>query len=105
MTEDIPFENFMVDETTFKTQLTKKFMSRKLYVPSDPRKIFAFIPGTVVKVFVKEKHKVKKGEELLALQAMKMNNHILAQKNGTIKKIHVKQGEVVSKNQLLLELK
>ncbi len=105
MSDDIQFENFTVDETTFRTQLTRKYLARKAYVPADPRKVFAFIPGTIVKVFVKENHKVKKGEELLSLQAMKMNNNLIAPQNGTVKKIHVKQGEVVVKNQLLVELK
>ncbi|MEI6456678.1 MAG: acetyl-CoA carboxylase biotin carboxyl carrier protein subunit [bacterium] len=105
MSDDIQFENFTVDETTFRTQLTRKYLARKPYVPADPKKVFAFIPGTIVKIFVKENHKVKKGEELLALQAMKMNNHLIAPDNGTVKKIHVKQGDVVVKNQLLVELK
>jgi len=105
MDENSTFETFTLDEVAFKTLLTRKYLNRKPYVPFDPKKIFAFIPGTIIKVFVKENHKVKKGEELLALQAMKMNNHLLAHKNGTIKKIHVKQGDIVVKNQLLVELK
>jgi biotin carboxyl carrier protein len=105
MTDEILFENFTVDETTFKTHLTKKYLSRKPYAPADPKKVYAFIPGTIVKVFVKENHKVKKGEELLSLQAMKMNNNLIAPINGTVKKVYVKQGEVVTKNQLLVELK
>jgi len=87
------------------TLLTKKFSSRKPYSPPNPKKIHAFIPGTIVKLFVKEKAKVKKGETLLSLQAMKMNNNILASIDGTIKKLHVKKGEVVVKNQLLVELR
>lgn len=105
MDENSAFETFTLDEVDFKTLLTRKYLNRKPYLPNDPKKVFAFIPGTIVKIFVKENHKVKKGEELLALQAMKMNNHLLAPKNGTIKKIHVKQGAVVAKNQLLVELK
>jgi biotin carboxyl carrier protein len=54
---------------------------------------------------VKEKEKVKKGESLLSLQAMKMNNEILAVTAGTVRKIHVKKGDVVVKNQLLVEFR
>ncbi|MBL7138930.1 MAG: acetyl-CoA carboxylase biotin carboxyl carrier protein subunit [Bacteroidales bacterium] len=87
------------------TLLTKKFTERKPYSRPNPKKLFAFIPGTIVKVFVKEKEKIKKGENLLSLQAMKMNNDITSSIDGTIKKMHVKKGDVVVKNQLLVELR
>jgi biotin carboxyl carrier protein len=105
MDEDIEFVEFPYEEVTFKTTLTKKFANRKPYTPPDPNKVIAFIPGTIVKVFVKDGKKVKKGEALLVLAAMKMENHLLAPKNGVVKKIYVKQGEVVPKNFLLVELK
>jgi len=105
MDENIEFKEFPYEEVTYKTLFTRKFAERKPYVPPDPRRIIAFIPGTIMKVFVKEGQKVKKGEELLVLQAMKMDNHLLATKNGIVRKICVKQGEVVPKNTLLVELK
>jgi len=105
MADNSTFETFKLDEVNFKTKLTRKYLNRKPYIPADPRKVYAFIPGTIVKVFVKENHKVRKGDELLSLQAMKMNNNLLAPKNGTVKKIYVKQGNNVVKNQLLVELK
>jgi len=87
------------------TLLTRKFHERKPYSPPNPKLIHAFIPGTIVKVNVKEKAKIKKGEPLLSLKAMKMNNDILSSIDGTIKKVHVKKGDIVVKNQLLVELK
>ena len=96
---------FTYEGVEYLTQVTRKFTSRKPYVPRNPKQIFAFIPGTIVKVFVKEKEKVKKGESLLSLQAMKMNNEILAVTAGTVRKIHVKKGDVVVKNQLLVEFR
>ncbi len=105
MEENIEFVDFKYEEITYKTTLTKKFANRTAYTPPDPRKIVAFIPGTILKVLVKEGHKVKKGETLLVLQAMKMDNHLLATINGTVKKIFVKQGEIVPKHHLLVELK
>jgi biotin carboxyl carrier protein len=89
----------------YKTLFSKKFQNRKPYEIHDPRKLCAFIPGTIMKVFVKEKQKVKKGEKLVVLQAMKMNNIILAPGNGVIKKVNVKTGESVPKSHLLIELK
>ena len=89
----------------FKTLLSKKFKNRKPYSVPDPKKLTAFIPGTIIKVHVKEKDKVKKGDPLVVLQAMKMNNIILAPFNGIIKKVYVKAGDMVPKASLLIELK
>jgi len=93
------------EEGDFLTTFTKKFSNRKPYVPPDLKKVFAFIPGTIIKVHVKEKHKVKKGDPLLVFQAMKMNNILLAPINGVIKKINCKAGDSVPKSQILVEFK
>jgi biotin carboxyl carrier protein len=105
MEEQSEFHKFNYDGLEVNTKFTVKFANRKPYKPLNPKKISAFIPGTIIKVFVKEKAKVKKGDSLLTLQAMKMNNIILAPLDGVIRKIHVKPGDVVVKNQLLVELK
>jgi biotin carboxyl carrier protein len=104
-TETIEYVDFKYEEISYRTTLTKKFANRTPYTPPDSRKVVAFIPGTILKVYVKDGHKVKKGDVLLVLQAMKMDNHLLASRNGTIKKVYVKQGEVVPKHYLLIELK
>jgi biotin carboxyl carrier protein len=105
MDENIEFIDFKYEEITYRTSLTKKFANRTTYTPPDPRRVVAFIPGIILKVLVKEGHKVKKGDTLLVLKAMKMDNHLLASINGTVKKVFVKQGEVVPKHHLLVELK
>lgn len=94
----------IVDNVRYKTQLTKKYISRKVYEEKDPRKIRAFIPGTVKKVFVREGQRIREGSKLLVLEAMKMNNVISSPIEGTVKNINVKQGKTVAKNQLLIEL-
>ncbi len=105
MDENIEFIDFKYEEISYRTTLTKKFANRTPYTPPDSRKIVAFIPGTILQVVVKEGAKVKKGDTLIVLQAMKMDNHLLAVRNGTVKKVYVKKGEVVPKHHLLLELK
>ncbi|MEI7500480.1 MAG: biotin/lipoyl-containing protein [Bacteroidota bacterium] len=105
MDENLEFVDFKYEEIVYRTTLTKKFANRTQYTPPDPRKVVAFIPGTIIKVLVKEGHKVKKGDTLLVLKAMKMDNHLLASINGTVKKVFVKQGEIVQKQYLLVELK
>ena len=103
--ENIEYVDFKYEEISYKTTLTKKFANRTPYSPPDSRKVVAFIPGTIIKVHVKDGQKVKKGDTLLVLQAMKMDNHLLASRNGTVKKVYVRQGEVVPKRHLLVELK
>lgn len=93
-----------VDYVKYKTQLTKKFINRKSYVEKDPRQVAAFIPGTIKKVYVSEDKKVKSGDKLLILEAMKMKNVITCPMDGIIKAVHVKQGEIVAKNAILIEL-
>ena len=96
---------FTYEGVAYKTLLTKKWKERQPYTPPDLKKVYAFIPGTIISVAVKPGTKVKKGETLLRLKAMKMHNHIVATKDGTIKKVHVKPGEIVVRGQLLVELR
>ena len=99
------YKVFNFEEGQFKTTFTKKFMNRKPYTIPDPKMVYAFIPGTIIKIFVKEKHKVKKGEPLLTFQAMKMNNILSSPMDGVIKKINVKAGDTFPKSQMLVEFK
>ncbi|WP_289054366.1 acetyl/propionyl/methylcrotonyl-CoA carboxylase subunit alpha [Carboxylicivirga marina] len=60
------------------------------------------IPSQVMKVNVSIGQKVKKGDLLLILEAMKTENHIKAWKDGIIEKVHIQAGEQVKLNQTLL---
>lgn len=60
------------------------------------------MPGLVLSVLVAEGDEVKKGDSLLVLEAMKMENMIKSPTDGFIKKIEVKQGNTVEKNELLI---
>jgi len=102
--ETSPMEVLNIDNIEYKTTLTKKFREREKYQPQDPRKILAFIPGTIVEIFVKKGKKVEAGDKLMALEAMKMVNEVVAPVDGKVKKIYIKKGILVAKNQLLLEL-
>ena len=105
MDENLEFIDFKYEEISYRTTVTKKFAARKPYEAPKPKKIIAFIPCTIMKVFVKDGAKVKKGDVLLILQAMKMDNHLLASRTGVIKKVYVKTGDLVPKNHLLVEIK
>lgn len=99
------FESFTIGGAIFQTLLTNKYKNRAPYTIPNKKQIFSFIPGTISKVNIKEGSKVKEGEELLILDAMKMHNSIKAPFNGVIAKVTIKVGEMVKKNQLLVEFK
>ena len=105
MKQDENLGKLNINSGIYKTRLSKKFLSRKTYKPADPRKILSFIPGTVLDILVKEGQKVGKGDDLMILDAMKMQNKLKSPSHGTIKKIHVQKGDKVSKGTLLIELK
>ena len=102
--EKLDFQKFSLEGDTYKTLLTKKWLTRKPYVEYDPGKITSFIPGTILKVFVKDGQKVKSGEQLLILEAMKMHNVIMSPFQGKIIKLHVAAGDKVANKQLLIEI-
>ncbi|MES2417350.1 MAG: acetyl-CoA carboxylase biotin carboxyl carrier protein subunit [Bacteroidota bacterium] len=64
--------------------------------------IKAPMPGLVLSVLVAEGNEVKKGDSILVLEAMKMENMIKSPSDGTIKKIAIKQGDKVEKNEVLI---
>ena len=64
----------------------------------------SFIPGNIVKIFMKEGDKVKEGDLVLIHEAMKMENEMRAPIAGTIKSIGVKEGENILSNHLLFEI-
>lgn len=99
------YQKLVVDDTEYETTYTKKFAKRKKYTAPDPRRITAFIPGLILKVSVVDGQMVKRGDSLLLLEAMKMENDLTAPLNGKIKKVHVAAGSQVSKGQLLLEFR
>ncbi len=64
--------------------------------------IKAPMPGLVIDICISEGSNVKKGDSILVLEAMKMENIIKSPTDGTIKKISVKKGVAVEKNQVMI---
>ena len=62
------------------------------------------LPGNIWKLLVKEGDIIKKGDVILILEAMKMENNILAEKDGTVVNIKIKEGDAVLQNDTLLEI-
>jgi biotin carboxyl carrier protein len=66
--------------------------------------IKAPMPGLVLKTLIEEGQEFKKGDNLLVLEAMKMENILKAPADGVAKKIKVKAGDKVEKNEVLILL-
>jgi len=94
-----------INSSLYKTRLSKKFTARKPYTPADKKSIQSFIPGTVLDILVKVGQEVRVGDDLMILDAMKMQNRLKSKSKGIIKTILVKKGNKVSKGTLLLKLK
>jgi len=64
--------------------------------------ILSPMPGTIIQVHVKEGDDVIEGQELLVLEAMKMENPIVSAVAGKVKQVDVKVDDKVATNQPLL---
>jgi len=69
---------------------------------SKVNEVKAPMPGLVLEVRVNEGDAVKKGDAILVLEAMKMENILKSPADGVVKKINVKKGMAVEKNQVLI---
>lgn len=98
------YVDFAVTARKYKTLLTKKYQNRKVWVDPNPYEIQSFIPGTVLKISVKEGDVVEEGAPLLILEAMKMQNRIEMPFTARIKKINVEVGNRIPKETLMIEL-
>ena len=93
-----------IDTSLYQTRISNKFQNRKAYKPADPRIILSFIPGTVLDILIKPGQVVAKGDDLMILDAMKMQNKLKCIMDGKVKSIVVKKGDKVSKGTVLMEL-
>ncbi|MDL2243086.1 acetyl-CoA carboxylase biotin carboxyl carrier protein subunit, partial [Bacteroidales bacterium OttesenSCG-928-K03] len=94
-------DNLPLEGLTYKTHLTEKYLQRTKYNPHEPGTVYSKIPGTIKSIAVKVDQEVVEDEILCILDAMKMNNEILAPCAGTITEINVKPGQIIAKDVLL----
>ena len=62
------------------------------------------MPGQIKSIFVREGDKVKAGQKLLIMEAMKLENKLPATRDGVVKRILVRDGDIVSQGQELIKL-
>ena len=66
--------------------------------------VTAPMPGTVLSLYKKEGEKVRTGDVVLVLEAMKMENEILSPADGTIIKVNCEEGKTVAGCEVLFEV-
>jgi biotin carboxyl carrier protein len=64
--------------------------------------VIAPMPGQIKSIFVREGDKVKQGQKLLIMEAMKLENKLPATRDGVVKKILVRDGDIVSQGHELI---
>jgi propionyl-CoA carboxylase alpha chain len=67
------------------------------------KKLLCPMPGLVVSIAVTEGQEVKAGETLAVVEAMKMQNVLRAERDGTVKKVHASAGATLAVDALILE--
>jgi len=95
-----------VDGEIYDVKLTPK--GYEVAKPSEKKKIEGGVPagmqGTILKIKSKNGDKVKEGDVVVLLEAMKMENEITSPKSGVIKDIFVEEGEEVSPDSILFAI-
>ena len=72
--------------------------------PAGAASVAAPLPGSIIKVLVKAGAAVKRGDTVLTMGSMKMENNIMAERDGVVKTIHVQPGQSVMQGDPLFDL-
>ena len=73
-------------------------------VAADIKAIYSPLPGLILEVKVKVGDQIKQGQDVIIMEAMKMENHIASGMSGTVKELMVKNGDSIPEGQLLMVL-
>lgn len=98
------YVDFVVTARKYKTLLTEKYKNRKMWQKPFIGDVVSHLPGTVIKLEVKEGQTVEAGQLLLIHQAMKMYNRVVAPIAGIVVGIPVKEGDKISKDHLMVKI-
>ena len=90
--------------TLIRTEPRPNQKVQPLKTSASTKKIIAPLPGIILKILVKEGDQVKTGDAMLVLEAMKMENTILAEASGQVQSIKVQPNGSVLQGDLLMEI-
>ena len=94
----------VIGGVVYETRYTRKFELRTPYVAPDPHLVRCVIPGVILTVAARKGLRVRSGDPLLVLEAMKMQNEVRSPCDGTVRALRVSPGDTVTKGEILLEL-
>ena len=97
LTETVPTEAGMVDTRRASRGSKRPKASKEGHVTSS-------MPGTIVDILVKAGAKVKAGDPVLVIEAMKMENEVPAPVTGMVKAVNVAKGDSVNPDEALVEI-
>jgi biotin carboxyl carrier protein len=101
---------FKVNGSIYTSTISDKYdrlidqLGMKVGVAQHSGDVKAPMPGLVVEVDVVVGQTVAKGDKVLILEAMKMENVIKAMGDGVVKAVHISKGTAVEKGQILIEI-
>ena len=93
--------NIQVQDKSVKVEKVEHVKADK----SDAKQVAAPLQGSLSEIMVKEGDKVTKNQPLFVIEAMKMGTTITSNDEGEVKKIYLKQGDMVFSDDLVVELK
>jgi len=99
----VRYKTLIINYEKYRTTFTRKFEQRKVWVEPDEKKIISVMPCTIIKLFVKEGQQVNKNNEMVLLEAMKMQNTLYFPFSGKIKKLNIKEGDKIPKGFIMAE--
>lgn len=103
MTVEVNGEKFELEISDEYDQLVTK-MGLGAATGQKLKNIKAPMPGLVLDILVEAGQTIQKGDQLLILEAMKMENVLKAQGEGVVKSIEITKGQAVEKGQIMIEM-
>ncbi len=98
------YVDFVVTARKYKTLLTKKYQDRKVWQKPFIGDVISHLPGTIIRMDVKQGDSVEAGQLLLIHEAMKMHNRVVAPVSGVITAVNVKEGDRIPKDFVMLTI-
>lgn len=104
-TYEVQLESVEEVKGSVQEKVSSKQVEQKLVSSLEGKEILSPIQGNVVNVLVKVGQKVKKGDVLLLIEAMKLENEVNAPFDGEVVEVLVNKGQNVTNQQLLVKIK
>ena len=97
--------NIEIDGESYLVKVAPAGMTLEEAVPKAPKDgLTVPMQGVIIRYKVKKGDKVAEGDAVAVLEAMKMEQNILANKNGTVKEIYIKEGTTVTPGDVLMSI-